>query len=49
MAIEAEPQELFTKTARHDHSNHAFVFGPDGRLYWNFGITIGKQHRTANR
>lgn len=30
---------LFTKTGtpQHDHSNHAFVFGPDGRLYWNFG------------
>jgi len=32
---------LFTKTGRpqHDHSAHAFVFGPDGRLYWNFGNT----------
>jgi len=32
---------LFTKTGRpqHDHSTHAFVFGPDGRLYWNFGNT----------
>ena len=30
---------LFTKTgqAQHDHSAHSFVFGPDGRLYWNFG------------
>ncbi|MCE9555583.1 MAG: c-type cytochrome [Planctomycetes bacterium] len=30
---------LFTKTGtpQHDHSDHAFVFGPDGRLYWNFG------------
>lgn len=30
---------LFTKTGnpQHDHSSHAFVFGPDGRLYWNFG------------
>jgi putative membrane-bound dehydrogenase-like protein len=30
---------LFTKTGipQHDHSAHAFVFGPDGRLYWNFG------------
>lgn len=30
---------LFTKTgnAQHDHSAHAFLFGPDGRLYWNFG------------
>ena len=30
---------LFTKTGtpQHDHSTHAFVFGPDGRLYFNFG------------
>ena len=30
---------LFTKTGQpqHDHSAHAFVFGPDGKLYWNFG------------
>ncbi len=32
-------QLLFTKTGtpQHDHSAHKFVFGPDGRLYWNFG------------
>jgi putative membrane-bound dehydrogenase-like protein len=32
-------ESLFTKTgqAQHDHSTHAFVFGPDGRLYWNMG------------
>ena len=30
---------LFTKTGQpqHDHSAHTFIFGPDGRLYWNFG------------
>jgi putative membrane-bound dehydrogenase-like protein len=30
---------LFTKTGQeqHDHSAHSFVFGPDGKLYWNFG------------
>src|SRR5258708_11486667 len=29
---------LFTKTgiAQHDHTAHSFVFGPHGRLYWNF-------------
>jgi putative membrane-bound dehydrogenase-like protein len=27
------------KNADHDHSVHAFVFGPDGRLYFNFGNT----------
>jgi putative membrane-bound dehydrogenase-like protein len=32
---------LFTKTgqAQHDHSAHSFLFGPDGKLYWNFGNT----------
>jgi putative membrane-bound dehydrogenase-like protein len=32
-------ETLFTNTglAQHDHSAHKFVFGPDGRLYWNFG------------
>ncbi len=32
---------LFTKTGQpqHDHSAHSFLFGPDGRLYWNFGNT----------
>jgi putative membrane-bound dehydrogenase-like protein len=37
---------LFTKTGipQHDHSAHSFVFGPDGRLYWNFGNTGGSVH-----
>jgi putative membrane-bound dehydrogenase-like protein len=37
---------LFTKTgiAQHDHSAHSFVFGPDGKLYWNFGNTGGAVH-----
>jgi putative membrane-bound dehydrogenase-like protein len=32
---------LFTKTGQpqHDHSAHSFVFGPDGKYYWNFGNT----------
>ena len=32
---------LFRNTGhpQYDHSSHAFVFGPDGRLYWNFGNT----------
>ena len=32
---------LFTKVGnpQHDHSTHAFVFGPDGKLYWNVGNT----------
>lgn len=34
-------EKLFTKTggAQHDHSAHSFLFGPDGKLYWNFGNT----------
>src|SRR5215204_2136377 len=37
---------LFTKTGtpQHDHSAHSFIFGPDGRLYWNFGNTGGAVH-----
>jgi len=32
-------EALFTKTGQpqHDHSVHSFLFGPDGKLYWNFG------------
>lgn len=34
-------ESLFTKVGQpqHDHSVHAFVFGPDGKLYFNFGNT----------
>ena len=30
---------LFTKTGgqQNDHSTHSFLFGPDGKLYWNMG------------
>ena len=31
---------------QHDHGIHAFTFGPDGRLYFNFGNS-GKQIKTA--
>jgi putative membrane-bound dehydrogenase-like protein len=32
---------LFTKVGQpqHDHSTHAFIFGPDGKFYWNYGNT----------
>jgi len=32
---------LFSNTGQpqHDHSAHTFLFGPDGKLYWNFGNT----------
>lgn len=38
---------LFTgiKGADHDHGVHAFVFGPDGKLYFNFGNAGGEIHR----
>ena len=32
--------------AQHDHGIHAFVFGPDGKLYFNFG-NEGKQLKDA--
>ncbi|HKB39984.1 MAG TPA: PVC-type heme-binding CxxCH protein [Gemmataceae bacterium] len=37
---------LFTKTGQpqHDHSAHTFLFGPDGKLYWNFGNTGQRVH-----
>ncbi len=37
-------EALFTDVGQpqHDHSAHSFLFGPDGKLYWNFGNT-GKQ------
>jgi putative membrane-bound dehydrogenase-like protein len=40
--LKADRKEtLFTKTGQqqHDHSVHAFVVGPDGRWYFNFGNT----------
>jgi putative membrane-bound dehydrogenase-like protein len=32
---------LFTGVGQpqHDHSAHSFLFGPDGKYYWNFGNT----------
>lgn len=42
-------EAMFTQTGQpqHDHSAHSFLFGPDGKLYWNFGNT-GKQVKDAN-
>jgi len=38
-ADEGSKELMFTKIsgAQHDHGIHAFHFGPDGRLYFNFG------------
>jgi len=44
---QADKRELlFTGISgqQHDHAMHAFVFGPDGKLYFNFG-NAGKQLR----
>jgi putative membrane-bound dehydrogenase-like protein len=37
-------EAMFTETGQpqHDHSGHSFLFGPDGKLYWNFGNTGGQ-------
>jgi putative membrane-bound dehydrogenase-like protein len=35
--------------AQHDHGAHAFVFGPDGKLYWNFGNAGQRVHDKNDR
>jgi putative membrane-bound dehydrogenase-like protein len=44
-------ESLFTKTGQpqHDHSVHAFVVGPDGRWYFNFGNTGRAVHDREGR
>src|SRR5205085_1074555 len=37
----SEPMITNPGGAQHDHSAHSFVFGPDGKYYWNFGNTGG--------
>ena len=45
----ADRRELLFSTnprsADHDHAAHAFVFGPDGKLYFNFGNAGGYLRR----
>lgn len=43
-----EKKVMFTGISgtQHDHGIHAFVFGPDGKLYFNFG-NAGKQIKDA--
>ena len=48
--LKADRKEmLFTgiEGTQHDHGIHAFVFGPDGKLYFNFG-NAGKQISDAD-
>src|SRR3989449_93454 len=42
---------LFTgiKGRDHDHAVHAFVFGPDGKLYFNFGNEGKELHYPVNK
>ena len=49
LKADAKPTVIFSGIAgvQHDHSIHAFVFGPDGRLYFNFG-NAGAQLKTAD-
>ncbi|MBM3847075.1 MAG: dehydrogenase, partial [Verrucomicrobia bacterium] len=41
------PVKLFTgiKAVDHDHGVHAFIFGPDGKLYFNMGNDSKEIHR----
>jgi putative membrane-bound dehydrogenase-like protein len=47
----AKKEALFTQTGnpQHDHGAHAFVFGPDGKLYWNFGNEGHSVHDKAGK
>ncbi|WP_298869344.1 PVC-type heme-binding CxxCH protein [uncultured Gimesia sp.] len=41
---------LFTVTGgEHDHSAHAAIFGPDGKLYWNFGNSAKQVFDSAGK
>ena len=44
-----QKEVLYTEIGgtQHDHGVHAFVFGPDGKLYFNFG-NAGKQLKDAD-
>jgi putative membrane-bound dehydrogenase-like protein len=49
LKADGKPTVIFSGISgvQHDHSIHAFVFGPDGRLYFNFG-NAGAQLKTAD-
>lgn len=43
--LKADKKEVLFKIkgeSQHDHSIHAFVYGPDGKLYFNFGNTVSE-------
>lgn len=42
---------LFSKTgqAQHDHSAHSFIFGHDGKLYFNYGNTGKSVHDASGK
>ena len=44
LKADGPPKPIFTgiKGVQHDHAIHAFVFGPDGKLYFNFGNAGGQ-------
>jgi putative membrane-bound dehydrogenase-like protein len=46
--LKADTRELLfedTSKGDHDHCVHAFVFGPDGKLYFNFGNEVKELRR----
>ena len=46
--LKADTRELLfedTSKGDHDHCTHAFVFGPDGKLYFNFGNEVKELRR----
>ncbi len=49
LKADGPPKVLFSGISgvQHDHAIHTFTFGPDGKLYFNFG-NAGKQLKTAD-
>lgn len=48
--LKADTRELLfedTSKGDHDHCLHAFVFGPDGKLYFNFGNEVKELRRPS--
>lgn len=51
LKADGPPTKLFTgiQGVDHDHAVHAFVFGPDGKLYFNMGNEGRELHRADGR